>query len=152
MSKAVINGETWRRRSASHSTHGSSRGVNLLNWDLIAQEVLSLEQQRESLLQALRSTEQSRAMLDAESDEYARAGGRIAYISRQLSEIKAKGTVAKRYQNLSDHLIKMFKDRVTPTEWKAIVAEARRLHDNQECLSELQALFGDSVVAEVRRG
>ncbi|WP_144142637.1 hypothetical protein [Paraburkholderia sp. BCC1884] len=149
MSKAVINSETWRDRSASHSTHGSRRGTNLLGWDSIVLEVLSLEHQRESLLLALRSTEQLRATLDPESVEYDRAGGRIAYISHQLSEIKAKGVVAKRYQNLSDHLIKIFKERVTRAEWKHIVAEAQRQHGSQECLGELQVLFGNSEAAEV---
>lgn len=151
MSKAIINSETWRSRSASHSTHGSRGGLNLLGWDALVREVLSLEQQRDSLLKALRAAELARVSMDPESPEHAHVGARINSICHQLRAIKAKGVVAKRYQNVGDHLITIFKERVTRVEWHLIVAEAQRRHDSQTCLQELRDMI-DAERAEGEAG
>ncbi|QTD95626.1 hypothetical protein [Burkholderia anthina] len=144
MSKELINSETWRDRTGSFSTHGSRRGTNLLGWDHLVREVLSLEQQRESLLKALRAAEEQRKNSEPESAEYEQIGARINSICHQLQAIKKMGAVAHKYQNLGDHLIAMFKERVTRVEWMAIVEEAQRRHDSQACLSELNAMLAES--------
>jgi len=141
MSKAITNSAAWRGRVASFSTHGSRSGVNLLGWDAFYKESLSVTQERECILKALKSEEAKRLQLAPDSTEYAKAGYRIASLTAELKALKEKIGIVKKYQDLGDFLVKMFKERVTKAEWDIIVAEAQRRHDSQECLREMSNLM-----------
>lgn len=141
MSKAISQNSAWQSRSASFSTHGSRSGVNLLGWDAFHQEALTVNQERDCLRAALKAAQRNRDTLEVGSVEYVKAGYRISELAEQLKALKEKIGVVKKYQDLGDFLVKMFKERVTKAEWEIIVAEAQRRHDSQECLREMSALM-----------
>lgn len=141
MSKATITSFHRQGRIGSFSTHGSVRGTNLLGWDEIEKEILSLEQQQGVLRHALAEAEKAKNLMEEDSDAYLAAKKRVSQIHSELRFVKAKLGVTAKYQDVGTILIQMFKERVTKPEWKAIVQQARERHDKQEIMSELMEIL-----------
>lgn len=92
----------------------------------------ALEQRRAELVCALAAAEQSIKTFLPGSLEHGKAHARVARLQNELRLIKGKSGVVKKHHDLGDLLIAVCRERATPSEWKCIVAEARRRHGVHE--------------------
>lgn len=107
----------------------------------VEQEIFVLEQQRQELTKALAGAEQSARMFQAGSLEHQKAKARVTRLHDGLRLLKEKRGIAQQYRNLGDFLIQIFKEKATRGEWQQIVAEARRRHDSQQGLAEVDEML-----------
>jgi hypothetical protein len=99
--------------------------------DAARREREALEQQRIELLSALAAAERSTRTFPHGSLEQVKARARVTRLHAALRLIRGKlGTTRKR-RDLGERLIEIFRERVTPSEWQRIIAEAQRRADAQ---------------------
>jgi len=65
-----------------------------------------------------------------------KARSRVTRLHAALRLIKGKLGVTRKRHDLGELLIELFRERVTPTEWQSIVADARRRADEQKPLRD----------------
>jgi hypothetical protein len=107
----------------------------------VEQQISVLEQQRQELTKALAGAEQSARLFPTGSLEHQKAKARVTRLHDGLRLLKEKRGVAQKYQNLGDFLIQIFKERSTQAEWQQIVVEARRRHDSQPGLADVDEVL-----------
>jgi hypothetical protein len=61
-----------------------------------------------------------------------KARARVTRLHTALRLIKGKLGVTRRRQDLGELLIQLFRERVTPSEWQRIIAEAQRRADEHK--------------------
>jgi hypothetical protein len=116
----------------------------------VEQQISVLEQQRQELTKALAGAEQSARLFPTGSLEHQKAKARVTRLHDGLRLLKAKRDVAQKYQNLGDFLIQIFKEKSSQAEWQQIVAEARRRHDSQQGLADVdEVLMSSNPLASV---
>lgn len=109
-------------RASEYSTRGSRTGVNLLGWE--EPENLSDTETRECLAARQRFIDEQLRLLKKGDPE------RSALIDEKLGleeRLSVLNKVIGRYSNMdmSDHMLKIFKERVSKFEWERVVKEAR---------------------------
>lgn len=92
----------------------------------------ALERQRADLVRALAAAERSVKTFLPGSLQEQKARARATRLHTALRLIKGKLGVTRRRQDLGELLIALFRERVTPTEWQHIIAEAQRRADEQK--------------------
>jgi hypothetical protein len=107
----------------------------------VGQQILVLEEQRQEIAKALAGAEQSARMFQTGSLEHQKAKARVTRLHNALRLLKQKRGIAQQYRNLADFLIEIFKERSTRDEWQQVVAEARRRHDSQQGLAEVDEML-----------
>ena len=96
----------------------------------------SLQQQRADLVRALAAAEASARTFPAGSLQQVKARARVTRLQNELRLTKGKLGIAKRHCDLGDFLVKIFRERVSPTEWQRVVAEAQRRYDSQDAMKQ----------------
>lgn len=140
MSKIAQKRQQFLSRTGAYSTVPSAGGGNLLEYGIGQNEEISPDQRREILIASLRYLQGLHAKEKKGSLEYKRLGQEILKVGNQLSEVKKEAAVYKDYQDVSDFLVRMFRERVTKAEWKILVAEANRRCDEQECVKAVHGI------------
>jgi hypothetical protein len=79
--------------------------------------------------------------------EHGKAKARVTLLHNELRLMRGKLGTAKQRPNRGDLLVEICRERVTPAEWRNIVAEAQRRHGAQEPLST----GGDLLAGTTRR-
>ena len=97
----------------------------------------ALEHQRADLVRALAAAEQSVKTFLPGSLEQSKARTRVTRLQNELRLIRGRLGTTKKHQNLGDLLVEVCRERVLPSEWQGIVAEARRRHGAQEGLAAI---------------
>jgi predicted DNA-binding transcriptional regulator AlpA len=101
----------------------------------------ALEQQRAHLVIALAVAEQSARYFLPGSLEHGKAKSRVTLLHNELRLMRGKFGAAKKRPNLSDLLVEICRERVTPAEWRNTAAEAQRRHCEQEPLSTVSGML-----------
>lgn len=123
MYKATQKASEIITKTGSHSTRASPTGKNLLGWDEKVQEHMSLAQERESLIAALESKERVYKTLPNPSIDRKQARFELDRIIDRLAVIRKMLRIT--HDDVGEFVIQIFRERVTPAEWKIIIAEAR---------------------------
>ncbi|WP_131799889.1 hypothetical protein [Paraburkholderia ginsengiterrae] len=87
--------------------------------------------QRTELLCALVAAERSALAFTAGTPGHIKAKARVTRLQNNLRLLNHQAGGTRKRQNLVEFLVEIFRERVRPNEWAAIVAEARRRHDAQ---------------------
>lgn len=87
--------------------------------------------QRTELLCALVAAERSVQAFAPGTPRHIKAKARVTRLQSDLRLLNHQAGASRKRQNLSEFLVEIFRERVRPNEWAAIVAEARRRHDAQ---------------------
>jgi hypothetical protein len=111
----------------SHAKQAQSPTPNL-DAD-VQRERGALEHQRADLVRALAAAERSVKTFLPGSLEQCKARTRVTRLQNELRVIRGRLGAAKKHQNLGDLLVEVCRERVLPSEWRCILAEARRRHD-----------------------
>lgn len=127
MSSASNVQAMWQYRAGSYSTHGSRRGVNLLEWG--EREELTLEQERDVLIKRNAFLLSAKSALPQNSPAAKELGNEMLKNNVRLGEIN-KTLGRMRSRDVGHFIIQEFRRRTTKTEWRLIVAEAHRLHEH----------------------
>lgn len=131
MNKTQGNNESFFNRRGSFSTHGSSKGVNLLGWG--EGEVLNDRQKRDVLIKAKSKIdtelfELKKTRKTWSSADIARASNLRLRAGEVLLELsKFKSLRRNRGDDLGDYIIKVCFSKMTRPEWACVMAEAQRL-------------------------
>lgn len=122
MSKTLTKETTFRERAGSYSTHGSKRGVNLLGWDYMSEEALTLEQERAALVAA---TQRIQAALKRPlpREQYERLGKEQCALQARIAAIRPK--LRGIFQGLGHFILSEMKGRMTSHEWELLVRDAK---------------------------
>jgi hypothetical protein len=138
MSKALTHETHYRERTGSHSTKGSKRGVNLLNWDADREEEMRAQQERDALRarakqineffctpEAKRLTKAQRAVLAQEYND----------LCSGINAIRPKMQSLTRGRGVQYYLLDVLKERLPKLTFQSAYEEAvRRL--NTDCASQ----------------
>lgn len=121
MSKATHLNHVWQTRTASFSTHGSRKGVNLLGWDGV-DEHMTPEQERAAL--AARAGQLQRIF---EAKAYApkdkkRLADEFNQITARINYLRPKMRLA----GIERFLLDIMRERLSKQEWNAMMQEAKR--------------------------
>lgn len=131
-----ISKKEFINRSGSHSTRGSRTGVNLLGWDKVEEEVLTVLERRKALVLAkdrfskiaadARATKRagSPAMTD---DDYEALRKKISDIEAELVDINKKVKLVPKHLDWRDYIIDAVRGRETSAYFRIIMEDARKL-------------------------
>lgn len=124
MSKALTRETTWRERSASFSTHGSRRGVSLLDWHEGREEYMSPEQERNALVARVKQLQALFTEGRLSVDERARLGQEQLALQTRINEIRPK--LRGKFPGVDKFILDVVRERLTKLEFKSIYEEAIR--------------------------
>lgn len=122
MYKATNNQLHFQARAGSFATHASARGVNLLGWDQ-GTEVMTPEQERESLISANRRFQEHLKHDSVTSQERKEIGRQMAAINLRLAELRPQ-TKKGREVLIDRYILDVLKERLPHSAWKSAVDEA----------------------------
>lgn len=136
MIKSTARNTHFMARRGSYSTHASRSGVNLLGWDKLVEEKLTLEQEYEALCAA--KTRLSQIAAEARKtqkeggstlnlDEYEDLKAKLQEIDEKIVAARGRLKLLPNKIDIGDYLIDAMKARVTKAEWRIIVKEAEQL-------------------------
>jgi hypothetical protein len=123
MYKATQNSNEFFQKTGNYSTHSARTGKNLLGWGDNTQEILTLDQEREIILLAIKAKEEKKKDTLRGSFEYQTLTIELIELANKMSEIRKALNIKN--NDVGHFIIEIFKERVTILEWERIVDEAR---------------------------
>ena len=123
MQKATNDSLHFRARAGNFSTHGSSRGANLLGWDEGAKEDMTPDQERAALIAHNRRQQDMLKHCQLTSADRKTIGRDLAASSLRLAELRPQ-TNKGREVLIERYILDVLKERIPHTLWKSAVDEA----------------------------
>jgi len=120
MYKATASGQQFLAREAMHSTKGSRRGFDLLDHGANPASVLSLEEQRASMVASVKALTQR---LSGITDKQARAtiGQQLYELNTAINALRPK---MKGSPNVASFFIEVAKERLSKAVYQSLMDEA----------------------------
>ena len=106
----------------------------------IEQEILAIDSRREMLRLSLANADALRQANLPGTSAHTDAGRRIRRVTDELRTLRERMRLAKQYRTHNEILIGMLKARHGRSQWRRLVAEARRAHRAQDCEAILDEL------------
>lgn len=145
MFKSTANADQHATRSASFSTRGSQRGLDLLNVGAGVDETLTVVQQRDALRARLAQLKGQLTSINAEiniastlykkrelNDKRSTVVAETLEVEKKLGTIKQADIARRSRQDLGYFLIEICRENMTKPQWAATLTEAQRRYDAQE--------------------